>query len=137
GEADASVDRPILTRMQEEREAVDRGKLRLETADHLRGADSALGKRFEIDLDAAIVQGGVCAVDADERRKTFDGRIFQYNISKSLLASCHSSKRHVLRRFRISQDYARVRNVKEPYGNVDVQQNGADESCHGNDEGGV
>jgi hypothetical protein len=44
--------------------------LRLQAANHVAGADFALGQRFEIDQDAAAVQGGIGSVDADERGET-------------------------------------------------------------------
>ena len=45
----------------------------------------ALAQRLQIDLNAAAVEGGVRAVDADERGQTIDRRILQNHRCELLL----------------------------------------------------
>ena len=48
--------------------------------------DLALVERLEVDLDAAGVERGVGAVDADEGGDVVDGRILQHDVDELLLA---------------------------------------------------
>ncbi len=56
-------------------------ELRLQAADHVAGVDLALRQRLQIDLNAAAVQRGVGAVDADERRQALDRRVLQDHLA--------------------------------------------------------
>ena len=122
--------------MQKERDAVDSGKLGLEAADYVGGVDFALGERLEVDLDAAAVEGGIRAVDADEGRKTLDRRVFEDDIGKSLLALRHGDERNILRAFGNAEDDAGILDGKESFGNVDVEEDRADESGDGDEKCG-
>ncbi len=64
--ADAVVHGQILHRLHVKRDSGDFRECRLQAADHIAGADAAVGQRLQIDLHAAVVHGGVGAVDADE-----------------------------------------------------------------------
>ena len=57
------------------------GKLRLQAANHVAGADLALVERLQVDQNAAAVQGGVGAVDADERGEVFHRRVVQNQLA--------------------------------------------------------
>ena len=134
--ADAIFDGQVLNRLQEERDAVNFGKLRLKAANHVGSANFALGQRSEVDLKPAGVERGIGAVNADERGKAFDGGIFQNHIYQSLLAPRHSSKRNILRSIGDTDNDAGVLHRKETFGHVDIKQNGADERPDGNQQRG-
>ena len=74
--ADAIFHREVLHRLHEQGDA---GDLRPASAANGESRRVALILRsssgFEIDLDASAVQGGVGAIDADERGQAIDGRI--------------------------------------------------------------
>src|SRR5713226_5820273 len=134
--ADAIFDSQILHRLEEERDAIDLGESGLKTADDIRGVDFALRERLEIDLDAAAVQRGVCAVDADERGKAFDRGILENDIGKILLAAGHGREGNVLHALRDAKNHAGILNGEKSFGNVDVEKNCAHESGDGNNESG-
>ena len=87
--ADAVLDRQVLHRLHEERDPIHLCKFRLEPTNHVRSRNAALLERFQVDLDAPAVDGRVRAVNADEGRKAFDGRILQDHTRESLLALRH------------------------------------------------
>ena len=70
--ADRGVDREILHRLHEQRDAGDVGGLRLQPADDFARARLALVVRLQIDEEAPGIQRHVGAVDADERRQAVD-----------------------------------------------------------------
>src|SRR5262249_54256186 len=66
--ADAVLDRQVLHRLHEQRNALDIGQGRLQAADDVAGADMALFERLQVDLDTPAVDRRIGAVNADERR---------------------------------------------------------------------
>src|SRR2546430_164558 len=69
--ADAILDRQVLDRLHEERDALDPRELRLEARDHVARAHPAVVEGLQVDLDAAAVRRRVDPVDADEGREAF------------------------------------------------------------------
>src|SRR6266436_2832358 len=126
--ADAVFHSQVLDRLEEERYAIDFGERGLQAADDIGSVDVAPGQRFEIDLDAAAVQRGVRAVDADKRGKAFHGLVFENHVGESLLAAGHGRERNVLRAFRDTQDHSGILNGKKSFWNVNVKKNCADQS---------
>src|SRR6267154_198448 len=124
--ADAVFHSQVLDRLQEERDAIDFGERGLQAADDIGSVDFALGQRFEIDLDAAAVQRGVRAVDADKRGKAFHRLVFENDVRESLLAARHGRERNVLRAFRDAQNHSRILNRKKSFGHVNIEKNCAD-----------
>ena len=114
--ADAVFDRQVLHRLHEQRDALDLGQLRLEPADHVAGVDLPLLERLEVDLDAAAVERGVGAVDADERREALDRRVLQDHLRQLLLPLGHGVEGDRLRRFGDAQDHAGVLHREEALG---------------------
>src|SRR5260370_7726125 len=112
----------MLDRLEEERDAINLGEFGLKTADDIRGADVALGERHEIDLDAAAVQRGVCAVDADEGGKAFDRGILENDIGKILLAAGHGPEGNVLHAHRAATTHAPLPHREKPSRNHTVEQ---------------
>src|SRR5467141_466874 len=134
--ANAVFNGQVLDRLEEERDTVDFGKFGLKAADNIGGVDIALGERLEIDLDAATIQRGIRAVDADERGKAFDRRVLENDAGESLLATGHISKGNVLRAFGDAENDAGILDGEKSLGNVDIEKNCADESGDGNNESG-
>ena len=87
--ADAVVHRDVLHRLHEQGDAGHLGQLRLQAADHVAGADLALFERLQVDQDAAAVQRGVGAVDADERGEALHRRVLENHLRQSLLPAGH------------------------------------------------
>src|SRR6266850_1466094 len=135
GAAHTIFDGQILNGLEEERNSIDLCEFRLEAADDIRSADIALGERLQIDLDAAAVERCVRAVDADERRKAFDRRVFEDDAGQIPLALGHGRERNVLCTLGNAQNYARVLHREKSFGNVNIEKNGADKSGDGNEEG--
>src|ERR1700731_744479 len=135
GAAHTVFDGQILNGLEEERNSVDFRKFGLEAADHIRGADIALGERLQIDLDAAAVERGVRAVDADERRKALDRWVFEDDAGQIPLALGHGRERNVLCALGNAQNDARVLHREKSFGNVNIEKNGAHKSGNGNEEG--
>src|SRR5215468_9596726 len=96
---DAVFNRKVLYGLHEERNAINFFELRLKAADCVTCADFALRQRLQIHLDSAGVKRRVGAVNANERRKAFDGGIMQYHFGELLLMRGHRVKRNGLRRF--------------------------------------
>ena len=85
--ADAIFDGQILHRLHEQRDAGHLRELGLQAPDHVAGADFALVERLQIDLDAAAVERGVGAVDADERRQAVHRRVLQNHLAPAAAAA--------------------------------------------------
>ena len=107
-----------------------RGELGLQAADHVAGADPALGQRLQVDLDAAAVGGGVDPVDADERGEALDGRVAEDHGRQRLLAIRHRGEGD--RRWRLgdAEDDARVLHGEEALRHDHVEENGGDQCPH-------
>src|SRR5260370_1991156 len=123
--ADAIFHGQVLHRLHEERDAVYLGKLRLEPPDYVGGGNLALLEGFEVDLNAAAVQGGIDAIDADEGRQTLDGRVLQNHVRQGALPARDGSKRNILRTLRNAEDHAGVLHGEKALGYVNVEKDGA------------
>src|SRR6266849_4696549 len=97
--ADAIFDGQVLHRLHEKGNAINFAEFRLQPPNHVGSGNLALLQRLEIDLNAAAVQRGVDAVDADEGRKAFDGGVLQDNVRQSALALHHGREGNILRAF--------------------------------------
>ncbi len=93
GAAHTIINGQILHRLHVKRDAGNLREVGLQPPDHVRGAALALVQRFQIDLDAPAVERGVRAVDADERRQSFDCRILQQRLHDLLLQPATSRRR--------------------------------------------
>ena len=124
GAADAVFDGQVLQRLEEELDAVDVGDLGLQAADDLGGGDLALVERLEGDLDAAGVERGVGAVDADEGGDVVDSGILQNDVDEPLLPLGHIGEADGLRRFADAEDHAGVLHREEALGHDDEEQDG-------------
>ena len=82
-----------------------------------------LVQRLEVDLDAAAVERGVGAVDADEGREALHVGILQDDVGELLLALRHAGEGNCLRRLRDAVDDAGILDGEEAFGNDDVQAN--------------
>ena len=111
------------------------GQRGLQAANDVAGADIALRQRLQIDLDAAAVERGVGAVDADEGRQALDGGILQNHVGERLLAVRHGGKGNVLRAFGNAQDDAGILHREKAFGNIDVEQDGGDQGADGDQQG--
>ena len=90
GAAHAVVDRDVLHRLHEERDAIHFLQLRLQPADHIRGAGvAAIGQRLQVDRHAAAVERGVRAIGPDERRKTLHRWVLENDLGEFLLLLRH------------------------------------------------
>ncbi len=89
GAADAVFDGEVLQRLKEELNAVDVGDLGLQALNDFGCGDFAHIERLEGDLDAAGVERGVGAVDADEGGDVVDRRVLQDDVDELLLAQGH------------------------------------------------
>src|SRR5215469_4679689 len=134
--ADAVFDGQVLNWLEKKRDAVHLGKFRLEAANYVRSVDFALGQRLQIDLHAAGVESGVCAVNTNERGEAFDGRVFQDHVSESALAPGHGIKRNALRAFGNAEDNAGVLHGKESLRYVDIEKDRANKRANGDKERG-
>ena len=92
------INREILHRLHEKLDAFDLFEFGLQAADNVGGGDFALVERLEIDLDAPAVEGGVGAIDADERGEALDRRILQDDLGQLLLHRGHGREGNGLRR---------------------------------------
>ncbi len=97
-------------------------KLRLQAANDFGGGDLALIERLEVDLDAAGVQRGVGAVDADEGGDVIDGGVLEQDVDELLLALGHAGEADRLRRLADAQNHARILHREEAFGNNDKEQ---------------
>ena len=88
--ADAVFHGEILHRLHEQRDAGDLGQLRLQAANHIAGADLALVERLEVDQNAAAVERGVGAIDADEGGEILHRRICQNDLGRAAAAASTS-----------------------------------------------
>ncbi len=110
---DAVFDREILQRLKVGLDAFDLREPRLQALNDLHGGVGALFAVLQIDLDAAAVQRGVRAVDADKRGDAFDVRVLQDRARQHLLAVAHGGERDGLRGFGDGQEDAGVLHRKE------------------------
>src|SRR5713226_3447736 len=134
--ADAVLDRQVLHRLHEQRNAIDLLHLRLQPANHVRSGNLALLQRLKINLDAAAVERRVRAIDPDEGRQALDRRVFQDDIGQRALSLGHRLERNVLRSFGYAQDRAGVLHRKETLGHIDVQKDRADQRRRGDQQRG-
>ena len=103
----------------------------LQAADDLGGGASRCVERLEVDLDAAGVQRGVGAVDADEGGEAFNGRVLQDDVDQLLLALGHGGEADGLWRFGDAEDDAGVLHGEEALGHDDEEQHGDDDRADG------
>ena len=136
GAAHTIFDGQILNGLEEERNSIDFCKFWLQAADYIRSADLTLRERLQIDLDAATVERGVRAVDTDEGGKALDCRVFEDDAGQIPLALGHSRERNVLCALGNTQNNASVLHREKPFGNVNIEKNGADKRGDGNEERG-
>src|SRR6267143_677804 len=136
GAAHTIFDGQILNGLEEERNSVDFCKFWLEAADDIRSADFTLGERLQIDLNAAAVERGVRAVNTDEGGKALDRRVFEDDAGQIPLALGHGRERNVLCSLGNTQNNASVLHREKPFGNVNIEKNGADKRGDGNEERG-
>ncbi len=119
--ADAIFHGQILHRLHIQRDARDLGQLRLQSPDHVAGADLPLLERLQVDLNASRVQRGVGSIDADERRQALDRRILQNHFIQRLLPLRHGPERDGLLGFGNALNHARILNREESFRNLDEQ----------------
>ena len=83
----------------------------------------ALLQQFEVYENAPAIQRGVDSVHANERRETFNGRVFKNHLREGLLLRSHRGEGNVLGRFRDALNHARVLHGKKSFRHDDVEQN--------------
>ena len=83
--AHAVLDRKILHRLHEQRDARHLRQFRLQAPNDVARADLSRGERFQVDENASAIQGGIGPVDSDEGRQIVDGRILQNDLGQLLL----------------------------------------------------
>ena len=118
---DGAFDGQVLHRLHIERDAGQAAGRVLEPLHDGRDVGLALLMRLEVDQDAAGVQRGVGAVDADEGGEAVDIGVFQDDAGELLLALRHRGIGHRLRRFRDGLDHAGVLQREEALGDHDVE----------------
>ena len=121
------LDRQILHRLHEQRDAVHLRELGLQAADHFRCAGAALLERLEVDQDAPAVERRVGAVDPDEGGQALYRRVLQDGQRQVLLTLRHGGEGDRLRGFGDAEDHAGVLDREEALGDEDVQQHGHDQ----------
>src|SRR6185295_1025181 len=117
----AVFDSQILHRLHEQRGALNSCEAGLQAADNVTGADPALLDRFQIDLNAAAVEGAVGAVNTDERGNALHRRIAQNDLRQRLLALGHGGKRDALWRLRDRENGAGVLHGEKSLRDKDVE----------------
>ena len=135
GAADAVLHREVLHGLKVEANAFHLGQLGLEPVDDFAGAEAAILQGLEVDLDAAAVEGGVGAVDADEGGQAFHGGILQDLSGQRLLPLGHGGEGNRLRGLGDAQKHARVLDREEALGDGEVEQHRGSEGGHGHDQG--
>jgi len=111
--AHAILDRQVLHRLEEQRDAGHPVDSRLQPRDDGARGGVSLLHRFQVDLQAPAVQRLVGALDADERRQALHGRVLQDRAGKRLLAVGHRRKRDRLRGLRHPDEDAGVQHREE------------------------
>ena len=113
GRADRGVDREVLNRLHEQRDARHARGLLLQPANDLARRRLALVVRLQVDEEAAGVERDVRAVDADEGGQALDVRIGEDGFRQRLLMVGHLVERNRLRRLGHALDDAGILNGKE------------------------
>ena len=118
------VDREILDRLHVEADARDHGDGLADVADDRRDVALALVDRLQCDEDAAAVLRRVVGIDADERLDVLDILLLQDHVGERLLLRRHSRERDALRGLGHALDAAGVLCRKEPFRDIDVEEDG-------------
>ena len=96
GLVQAAADGDVLRGLQIKMNALDPGKLRVQSRDHLVGADIALTEWFQGNEQTPLIGSRDRPAGADLVADRGDRRVFQDDIDRSELALSHGWKRGVL-----------------------------------------
>ncbi|CUI60289.1 Uncharacterised protein [Achromobacter xylosoxidans] len=122
--ADAVFDVQFLHRLQVQRDAPHLAGAGIEPRHDVGQRRAAFAPGLEVDQQAAGIQRGVHAVDADEGRQAGDVGILQQALRQRLLALRHGLERGALRRLGHALQHAAVLRREEALGHRQVQQRG-------------
>ena len=103
--------------------------------DDFAGAGAALVARFEVDVEAAGVDGGVDRARADERRHADHIRVLAHDVGDDALAFDHRLERDGLRGVGHADDQAGVLLRQQAFGHDDVQPDRGDQGGDGDRQG--
>src|SRR5262249_40942921 len=125
-----SIDGEVLHRLHIELDAWKVGDFLLQVADDVTGAAAALIAWAQADEESSLIQGGIAAVDADERGERVHVPLFQDDFAQRLLPLRHPLKGNALGRLGDALDQTGVLHRKEALWYDDVQNPG---EHHGQD----
>ena len=129
-------DGQVLDRLHVECDAGNLGELGLQPANHVHRAGVPLFQRLEVDLDAAAVERGIGAIDADEGGQALHRGVLQDHLAERLLALRHRRKRDGLRGLGNAQNHTGILHREKALGNDQVEVAGEPESSERDHDGG-
>ena len=132
--ADTVVHRNVLHRLHVELDARNLRQIRLQPANHIRGAQIALIERLQVDRHPSAVQGGIGPIRTDKGGDAFDGRVLEHDVGQLLLLLCHGRKGDRFRRLGNALNYARILRGEEPLGDDDIEPDSQHQRGCGNQQ---